>query len=111
MEDWAVEFPAAVTICDRDFTIIYMNDRAAEVQAGHGGRSLLGKNLLACHNDRSQSIIKDILETGRTNVYTIEKNAVHKIIYQAPWKKNGRIAGIVEISYEIPENMPHYVRK
>jgi len=111
MEDWAVEFPGAVTICDRDFTIIYMNDKAAEVQAKHGGRALLGKNLLDCHSERSKGIIRDILSTGRTNVYTIEKQGVKKLIYQAPWKKDGRIAGLVEVSLELPAELPHYVRQ
>ena len=26
------------------------------------------------------------------------------------WKENGEVAGLVEISMVIPEDMPHYVR-
>jgi hypothetical protein len=110
MEDWALEFPGAVTICDRDFTIVYMNDRAAKVQEKQGGRELLGTDLMACHNERSKEIIRRILATGEPNSYTIEKGGVHKMIYQAPWRKEGKIAGIVELSMEIPAQMPHYVR-
>jgi transcriptional regulator with PAS, ATPase and Fis domain len=110
MEDWALEFPGAVTICDRDFTIVYMNDRAAEVQEKHGGRALLGTDLMACHKESSREIIRHILETGEPNSYTIEKGGVHKMIYQAPWRKEGRIAGVVELSMEIPAELPHHVR-
>lgn len=110
MEDWALEFPGAVTICDRDFTIVYMNDKAAKVQEKSGGRDLLGKNLMDCHNERSKAIIRRILETGEPNSYTIEKAGAWKLIYQAPWKKEGKIAGLVELSMEIPAELPHFVR-
>ena len=33
-----------------------------------------------------------------------------KMIYQTAWKENGEVAGLVEISMVIPEDMPHYVR-
>jgi len=32
------------------------------------------------------------------------------LIYQSPWYQNGEFAGLVEISLEIPEQMPHFVR-
>ena len=32
------------------------------------------------------------------------------MIYQTPWRKDGIIEGIVEISMVIPEDMPHYNR-
>jgi len=56
-------------------------------------------------------IIEHILETGDPNVYTIEKQGVHKLIYQALWCHNDVIAGMVELSIEIPAKMPHYVRE
>ncbi|NLH89266.1 MAG: PAS sensor protein, partial [Treponema sp.] len=45
------------------------------------------------------------------NVYTIEKQGVHELIYQARWRHNDVIAGMVELSIEIPAKMPHYVRE
>jgi hypothetical protein len=36
---------------------------------------------------------------------------VKKLIYQTPWMKDGAFAGLVEISLEIPFEMPHYLRK
>ncbi len=32
------------------------------------------------------------------------------MIYQTAWRDNGSVAGLVEISMEIPEEMPHYIR-
>ena len=110
MYDWALEFPGAVTVCDRDFTIIYMNDKAAKTFEKDGGRKLLGTDLMACHKANSKAIMLRILETGSPNSYTIEKKGVKKFIYQAPWKKEGEIAGLVELSMEIPFEMPQFVR-
>jgi isocitrate dehydrogenase (NAD+) len=36
-----------------------------------------------------------ILETGVPNIYTIEKKGIKKLIYQAPWRKDDEIAGLV----------------
>ena len=51
-----------------------------------------------------------LLATRVKNVYTIEKNGVKKLIYQSPWYKEGIYAGFVEISLEIPLEMPHFIR-
>jgi transcriptional regulator with PAS, ATPase and Fis domain len=111
MYDWALEFPAAVTVCDRDFTIIYMNDKSARTFEKEGGRALLGKDLRDCHHaDKSKNLMARILETGEPNAYTIEKKGLHKFIYQAPWYEGGKIAGLVEISMETAAELPHFVR-
>ena len=55
--------------------------------------------------------IRELLETGGVNAYTIEKNGVKKMIYQTAWKQDGVVGGLVEISMEIPGEMPHYMRK
>ncbi len=108
--DWAMQFPGAVTVCDGDFTIIYMNEKAMASFGDPGGESLLGRNLADCHLAPSMDIMRKILETGEPNVYTIEKKGKKKMIYQAPWRKDGIIAGLVELSMEIPETMPHFIR-
>jgi hypothetical protein len=66
--------------------------------------------VLDCHQEKSKAIMQRIMETGEPNSYTIEKNGIKKIIHQAPWKKDGAIAGLVEISIEIPSEMDHFVR-
>ena len=107
---WVREFPGAVTVCDTQGTIIAMNQKAQEVFADKGGAALVGTNLLACHGPRSQEILRELLSTGRTNVYTIEKKGKKKVIYQSPWFQEGKMAGLVELSLEVPFELPHFVR-
>jgi hypothetical protein len=33
-----------------------------------------------------------------------------KMIFQSPWGRNGEYAEFVEISLEIPFDMPHFIR-
>lgn len=110
MPNWAKEFPGAITVCDKDGTILDMNDRAAQVFAADGGRALIGRNALDCHPEPARTKLRGLLESGKPNVYTIEKKGVRKLIYQAPWYENGEYRGFVELSLEIPEAMPHFVR-
>ena len=107
--DWAKELNCSITVCDKNGIIIYQNDPAVEQYNKHG--SLIGKNMFDCHNERSRAIINHLLETGGTNVYTIEKRGVHKVIYQSAWKENGEVKGLCEISMITPADMPHYVRE
>lgn len=51
-----------------------------------------------------------MLATGGSNAYTITKAGQRKMIYQTPWRADGHIAGMVEISMVIPDEMPHYDR-
>lgn len=111
MSDWCKEFPAAMTVCDKDGIILQMNDKSLQTFAKDGGEKLLGSNVLDCHPEPSRSKLKKMLESGQTNCYTIEKNGVKKMIYQAPWYQGGQYKGFVEISLEIPFTMPHFVRK
>ena len=108
--DWMEEFPGAITITDVDGKIIFLNRQAALVFKQEGGMSLLGKNIRNCHRPESREKIRQILETGRPNVYTIEKQGRKKIIYQAAWTSDGEVRGLVELSLEIPGEMPHFVR-
>ena len=108
--DWVREFPGAITVCDRNGVVQEMNDCAARVFESDGGRALVGTNVLDCHPEPARSKLAEMLSCGRANVYTIEKNGVKKLIYQAPWYRDGACAGFVEVSLEIPFEMPHFVR-
>ena len=108
--DWAKEVPYAVTICDRDGIILEMNDRSALTFEKDGGRALIGSNLLTCHPEPSRSRLAELLNEGRSNLYSIEKNGVKKLIVQTPWFSSGAYAGLVELSIEMPADMPHFVR-
>ena len=110
MENWLNGLNVAVTVVDTELVVLYMNERAACVFEKWGGMALLGKNLALCHNRRSMGIMQGILETGVPHTYTIEKGGVKKLVHQAPWKKDGAITGMVEISMEIPFELEHFVR-
>ena len=104
------EINASIMFCDVNWKIIEMNDKAAELFAEDGGYGLAGKSLFDCHSEQSKKIIKELINEKKTNVYTIEKNGNKKLIYQTPWYENGEVKGLVEISMDIPLNMPHHVR-
>ena len=107
---WIHAAPFAVTVCDRDGTIEYMNRRACAIFAADGGEKLMGTNVLDCHPEPARSKLRRMLEEGTANIYTIEKNGVRKLIYQVPWHEDGAYSGFVELSLEIPWEMPHFVR-
>ncbi len=108
--EWIKEFPAGVTVCDRDGILLEMNDKAEKIFEEDGGRKLLGSNVLDCHPEPSRTKMESLLATHEKNVYTIEKNGIKKLIYQCPWFKNGEFAGFVELSLEIPLETPHFIR-
>ncbi len=107
---WAKELPAAITVCDSQGRILDLNEKAAAGFAADGGRKLIGRNVLDCHPEPAKTKLAGMLESGRSNVYTIRKNGKKKLIYQSPWFSKGRYSGFVEISIEIPEVLPHFDR-
>lgn len=96
----------AITVADLDGIVIYQNERSIAVNGDVRGRSML-----PCHSERSRQIIERLITNAENNVYTIEKRGLRKMIYQTPWYAEGKVAGLVEFSLEIPESMPHYVRE
>jgi transcriptional regulator with PAS, ATPase and Fis domain len=104
------QLPCAVTVCDRKYTILYLNERAAEVHSEDGGKALLGKSLMDCHPPKAQKKLKNVMASGRPNVYTIEKNGTKKLVYQCLWKKRGKVGGLVEFTFELPSDIPNFVR-
>ena len=108
--DWIREFPAAITVCDPQGIILAMNDKACFTFAEDGGANLIGTNILACHPEPSRTKLATLLESGTANVYTIEKDGIKKLIYQSPWYKEGKYAGLVEFSLPMPREIPHFIR-
>ena len=108
---WFEGFPGSIVVCDSNGIVLEMNERAAEAYREFGGKELVGKNLLDCHPEPARSKVKAMLETGSRNIYTVEKNGIRKMIYQAPWYREGRKSGIVELAFEIPQDIPHFIRK
>jgi transcriptional regulator with PAS, ATPase and Fis domain len=107
---WIKEFPAAIKVCDKDGIMLEMNDKAAKTYAKEGGYDLVGKNMLDCHPDPARGKVESLLEKGKPNIYTIEKNGIKKMVYQTPWYKDGKYSGFVEFVFEIPVELPHFIR-
>jgi len=107
---WFDHVDVAITVCDREGTILYMNGRSEATLAASGGGTLVGRSLLPCHPEAARRKIGRIMETGQANTYTIEKNGAKKLIHQAPWYENGEPGGLVEFSIVLPADMPHYKR-
>jgi transcriptional regulator with PAS, ATPase and Fis domain len=108
--NWVKEFDAAITVCDETGIILEMNDKSAKTFEKDGGKALIGKNLFDCHNEKSQEKLREIIDEQKPNTYTIEKDGKKKLIHQSPWYKDGRFSGVVELSIEIPVDMPHFNR-
>ena len=109
--DWVEEFPGAITVCDPEGIVLEMNVKAGQTFESDGGRALIGKNLLDCHPEAARAKLEQLMQSGQTNVYTIEKKGVKKLIYQTPWYRDGVYGGMVEVSLEIPVEMPHFIRE
>ncbi|HEY5124941.1 MAG TPA: diguanylate cyclase [Ignavibacteria bacterium] len=110
IKNWQENFPGAITLCDKDFVITYMNAKALKTFESDGGEKLIGTNILDCHDEESNKKIFGIVKSGTPNAYTIEKNGTKKLIYQVPVNENGEYIGLVELSLEIPFDMPHFKR-
>ena len=109
-QHWVDELAAAITVCDEDGFILAMNDKSALTFQQDGGKALIGRSLYDCHPEPARTKLVELMASERANCYTIEKNGVHKMIYQAPWYEDGKHRGLVEISFEIPSPLPHFVR-
>ena len=108
--DYFKEVNLAVTICDKEGKILEMNDKSRKTFLKPGQEDLIGKNVLDCHPEPAHSLLADMLQNPRTNVYTIEKKGVKKLIYQTPWYVEGEFMGFMVLSMEIPFEMKHRVR-
>jgi transcriptional regulator with PAS, ATPase and Fis domain len=107
---WLDGIDVAVTLCDREGIIVFMNEQAGRTFAADGGKALVGRSLMDCHPDAARQKIRSLMETGASNSYTIEKNGVKKLIHQQPWYTEGEMGGLVEFSIVIPYSLPHFVR-
>lgn len=81
------EDKSAVVICDMNHKIIYMNPAACERYSKKGGVSLLGSNLLDCHNSKSNEMIHKVIE----------------------WFKSSKLHNRIYISYNEKENKDVYM--
>jgi len=110
MNIWSDEFEGAVTICNTEGIITYMNDKSQKQFSKYGGDKLVGTNLLDCHPEPSRSKLVELLKNQITNIYTIEKAGQKKLIHQSPLFEKGVFSGLIEISIVLPQTLPHFIR-
>jgi hypothetical protein len=107
MNDWVKEFGGAITLCDEEGIIVEMNDQAIKSFNGN----FVGKSIFDCHPKSAGLKLSELMDKRQTNVYTVEKNGIKKLIYQSPWYKEGKYRGFMEIVVTIPADMPHFIRQ
>ena len=106
---------AAVVICDLEHTIIYMNPVAVARYEKWGGKALLGKSLLDCHNEKSREMINKVLywfkkSTDNNLVYTFYNQKENKDVYMVALRNDsGELIGYYEKhEYRNRETMKMY---
>jgi transcriptional regulator with PAS, ATPase and Fis domain len=108
--EWVKEFPAEVMVCDSDGIICEMNTEAEMLFDMDGGRELLGSNVLDCHPDAARNKLQHMMSAQTANSYFNTENGKKRFFHQTPWYQNGHYAGFVEISFEVPVSIPHFLR-
>ena len=104
--DWVRDYPAAISVCDTEGTIIALNRRAAENFRRDGGERLVGSSLLSCHPEPANAIIRRLLRDQTANTYFVEKHGRRKLVHQAPWYRDGVFAGLSETIIDLPAEVP-----
>jgi PAS domain-containing protein len=105
----------AVVICDLKHNIIYMNPAAVNRYQKWGGKDLLGKSLLDCHNGKSKEMIIKVLEWFKQSeenqlVYTSYNEKENKDVYMVALRNDaGELIGYYEKhEYRNRETMKKY---
>ena len=106
---------AAVVICDLEHTIIYMNPVAIERYAKWGGKDLMGKSLMNCHNEKSREMIEKVIDWFKASkdnniVYTFFNEKENKDVYMVALRNDeGNLIGYYEKhEYRNHETMKMY---
>jgi hypothetical protein len=88
-----------------------MNAHGESLLAGDDGRDLLGTDVLGCHPQPALGKLEGMLEKQVANSYFNTENGEKRFFFQSPWYKEGQYAGFVEISFRVPEEIPHFIRE
>ena len=106
---------AAVVICDLEHIIIYMNPVAIARYEKWGGKALLGKSLLDCHNEKSREMIHKVVEWFKVSkdnnlVYTSYNQKENKDVYMVALRDDSEnlIAYYEKHEYRNRETMKMY---
>jgi transcriptional regulator with PAS, ATPase and Fis domain len=91
-----------ILVADTDHIVQYMNNVA--IKHYEEGESLLGSNLLKCHNEESQKMMIDILTKLNNGLdeKLITDNEKYRIFMRAIRDEDGNLIGYFE-RYETPQ--------
>lgn len=104
----------AVVICNLQHEIIYMNPAGEKNYEKWGGKELLGKSLLACHNEKSREMIRKVVDwfaadESHNLVHTFYNEKQKKDGYMVALREEGRLIGYYEKhEFRNLETMPKY---
>jgi len=96
---------AAITIADEECRIVFMNDLAVEHYASRGGETLVGANLLDCHNAKSQTKIREMYTRYRasdltpTRYHENKEGGLGESIVLIPLVVKGQFRGVAELMW------------
>ena len=106
---------SAIVICDLNHVIIYMNSAAFNKYKKRGGKLLLGKSLLDCHNSQSIELINKIIGWFQSNqsnnrIYMYHDDKENKDVYMIALRnEEGNLIGYYEKhEYRNPETQSPY---
>ncbi len=91
----------AVVLCNLEHEIIYMNPAAIKNYEKRGGKELIGKSLLDCHNSESIKKIKEVinwfgLSAHNNIVYTFYNEKQNKDVYMVALRDGDKLIGYYE---------------
>ena len=82
--NWTDGFMGAITVCDREGIVVYMNEVSNIEFAKYAQGGLVGKSLIDCHPEPARAKLQAMLLEPISNSYTIEKRGIRKMIHQTP---------------------------
>lgn len=91
-----------IVLCDLEHTIIYMNPAAIKRYSKRGGKNLIGKSLLDCHNQKSGILINNVISwfkesIDHNKIYTFYNEKENKDVYMIALRNdNGELIGYYE---------------
>lgn len=104
-----------VVLCNLEHEVIYMNPAAIKDYVKRGGADLIGRSLLACHNDKSKEMIKRVVDWFAADkdhniVHTFFNEKQQKDIYMIALRaEDGHLIGYYEKhEFRNRETMPFY---
>jgi hypothetical protein len=97
---------AAVTVANEEYCIVFVNDLAIEHYATRGGETLVGTNLLDCHNAESQAQIRALYARYRagdltpTRYHKDKGHGLGESIVLIPLVVRGQFRGMAELMWD-----------